>query len=526
LATDGSGFMVTTPFRRAYRINHAGTVLDAGINFDAGGGWQPTGPDVAWDGFDWIVTFASTPAGQTDPDVYLVRISAGGAVLEGPMPILGNGTEDDYEPAIAAGGDDGTFEVVWAPRESLGTYRPENIRGANLFDFSQPGLEVEVSVGLARQAWLDFASNGGEHLAVFIAQGRGATRLLAQRVAADGAPLDLEPVELAAYPEIETIVPSAAFDGERYLVVWARGTTVWGQRLATDGTLIDPAPVALLSDADFITGAAAGGLDGNFLVTYLRLFSGDQQEIKAARVRGSDLALLDTPFRIDFDFASAPRVVAFAGQWLAVWQWQSTHDSPVEFVRAAFVTADGAAGGAFDVGGAGQAKRPDVAEAGDRALVVWSDDTDSNDTALEGRLLDAAGLLGSAFTIADEPNHQLFATAAWDGAQFMAAWSDYRSVAGIEQLRGDIWAMRIDPDGNLLDAPGGFQLTEGPLPEDLAAAAGFDGKTVVGFSKLAGLGTPEVQRIGYRVVGIQGIALFDDGFESGDTSAWSVVVSD
>ena len=399
----------------------------------------------------------------------------------------------------------------------------DNVRAANVGELAAPATETAVSVGLARQAVVDFASAPNQHLAVYLSQGDGVSRLLAQRMGFDGAPLDLEPIELARYAERLQVEPHAAFDGTRYLVVWTNAQTVWGRRLGLDGPPLDAAPVALLADAAIES--AVGGADGDFLIAYGHVFSGDQRTVRVLRFRGSDLAPLDTASTLDYDFSWRPCIGTIGGRWLVAWQWQPSHDMPYPSVHAAFVAADGVVGATFPVSQTGYGGDPDLALASDRALVVWYDSSNTNQASIEGRLIDATGsFIGPEFTVADPPQNQFFPTAAWDGERFLVAWTDYRSLPGIEQLRGDIWAMRVDDDGTLLDPPGGVQLSAGPLPEDLAAAAGAEGAIVVAFSALHGVAVPEVQRLGYRVVGDPANLLLRDGFESGDASAWSSVV--
>lgn len=69
----------------------------------------------------------------------------------------------------------------------------------------------------------------------------------------------------------------------------------------------------------------------------------------------------------------------------------------------------------------------------------------------------------------------------------------------VEQLRGDIYAARVSFAGAVLD-PDGIQMTTGPLPEDLPPTVAANGRTVFAFSKLNGAVSPEIQRIGYRVL--------------------------
>ena len=70
----------------------------------------------------------------------------------------------------------------------------------------------------------------------------------------------------------------------------------------------------------------------------------------------------------------------------------------------------------------------------------------------------------TSFVIADAANDQFVPQAAWDGAQYLVTWIDYRNVPDLGQLRGDVFAARVDGTGVVLD-PGGFPLTDGPLPK-------------------------------------------------------------
>lgn len=520
VATDGTDFLVVTPSYRAYRITHAGQVLDAtGIEFATGFGWQPSGPDVAWDGFEWIVTFSSNPDAQpdTEADIYMMRLDTHGSIVEGPTRTL-FAAGHDYMPAIASHGD-GRTQLVWAPANwGAGTW--ENIQGASILDFSLPGPPAEVSTGLPRQAWPRLASRGGEHLLAFLSQGAGSARILVQRVADDGTPLDSEPTEIAAYEEATVSFPDVAWDGQRHLVVWTLDGTVWGRRVDTGGSPIDPSPTALATD--FATGAAVGGMGGDFLVVYTHAFSGDQQTLESFRVDGSTLAVLDSPSTLGFNYALAPTVDAFADRWLVAWERQPSHDQSPSDVFGALVDAAGTATAPFLFNPSGNADDPEIAIAGDRALVVWHDDTDFQNARIEGRLLTPdGGFLTGEIQIADGPEHEYFPGAAWSGSEFVVAWMDFNHLRDIEQPRADVRAARVDLDGVLLD-PESFLIADSPGPDDAPVLAGGNGNAFVAFSTLSGVDGPEVQRMAYRVVGAQlGSTIFTDGFESGDTTAWT-----
>jgi hypothetical protein len=519
VATDDASFVIVTPSYKAYRINHAGQVLDpAGIGFATGFGWQPSGPDVAWDGFEWIVAFSSNPDPQTttDADLYMLRINSQGSIVQGPTRTL-DPAGYDYMPATASLGD-GRTQLVWAPANWDAGVR-ENIQGANVADLNLPGPTTDTAIGLTRQAWPKAAGHAGEHLLAFLAQGGGVARILVERVAADGTPLDAEPTQIAAYEEASLVLPDVAWDGQRYLVVWTLEGTVWGRRVDAGGAPIDPAPLAMVTDA--ATSAAVGGMGGKFFVAYTHTFSSDQQILNGFRVDGATLAPLDSPSTIGFNYVLAPTVDAFADRWLVAWERQPSHDQSSSRVYGALVDAAGNATGPFLIDVSGNGDDPKIAMANDRALVVWHDNSVFQNSRIEGRLVTPdGGFLGGEILIADGPEHEYYPGAAWSGSEFAVAWMDFNHLLDIEQPRADVWATRLDLDGLVLD-PGGFRLTDSPGPDDAPVLAGSDDKILVAFSTLGGAGGPEVQRIGYRVIGVAGGMIFADGFESGDTSAWS-----
>ncbi len=522
IASDGDGFFVVTSELAGHRVNHAGAVLDPlGIDFPvAGSSLSGPGPDVAWDGFNWVAAFGATPSPFDEPDLYVAEIAADGTVIGGgpqPLPVS---PASESKAAVASTGD-GRSQIAWVEAD-FDAGRQEDVRTRQITSALLPGPARDGGVGLPRQWNLRFAGGGGQHLAVFVSEVEGATRIVAQRLDPTGQPIDLEPLRLVTYSGFTRVTPDVAFNGTIYLVSWtlADGTVV-GQRVSAGLTLIDPAPVPLVTDG--AVAAGVGALGDDFLIAYVHRFSGDLQYLKGFRV-DAGLTVLDTPFLLGGDFSMRPRVTALGGQWLVVWPARPGHDATPTNVFGEFVTAAGVPGGSFAIDGAGYADTPGVAVGNGRAFIDWSDDVDFPESRIEGRILLADGtFLGPEFVIANPPMDQLFPAAAWDGQQFVAAWVDYRSVTGIEQLRGDIYAARIGADGSVVD-PNGFAVTSGPLPEDLPDLAAAGGATIVGFSKLAGVSAPEIQRIGYRVIGAADATIFADSFESGDMSAWSAAV--
>jgi hypothetical protein len=497
LASNGTDFCVVTHDRFAYRVTHNGTVLDPnGIEFGFGGATD-RGPDVAWDGSNWVVGFSTVNSFTWK--IYLTRISTGGVVLPPGSTQVGFGADDQFNISLASQG--GGFVVSSWEQRSATLLTSENIHSVRVDANGNLSADQDVSVGWHRQIYVRTATNGNQHMAVFQSQGGGQNRILAQRLDASGNPLDSEPSVLGTnsegYTGISSSAPEVAFNGSVYLVAWTLNGSVYGRRIQANGTVIDPAPVTILTDN--ATSAAVAAVGDTFYLAYTYAYSGNQQSLKGVRVNATNLSPIGTAASIGAAYDLNPVVRTFSNRWLVVWEAQATHDQVASTVRGRFVELNGTAGASFAISTSGDADYPDVAIAGSRALIAWHEYT-SQDGRVRARLMDQDGTFpGAQFLINDANNRQWFATCSWDGGQFVVAWTDYRSFNVVEQLRGDIFATRVTLDGTVVD-PNGIQITSGPLPEDLPAVAGAGGKTVLLFSKLNGAINPEIQRIGYRVL--------------------------
>jgi len=499
LASNGTDFFVVTHDRLGYRITHGGTVLDPnGIEFGFGGATD-RGPDVAWDGTNWVVGYGGVNSFTWK--MYLTRISTGGIIQPPGNTQVGFGADDQFNAALASQG--GGFVVTAWDQRSTSLIWAENVHSVRVAANWSLSADQDVSVGWHRQIYVRTATNGSQHMAVFQSQGGGQNRILAQRLDASGNPLDLEPAVLwttsEGYTGISSSAPDVAFNGSVYLVVWTLNGSVYGSRIQANGTVIDPVPITILTDN--ASSAAVAAVGDTFYLAYTYTFSGNQQSLKGVRVNAANLSVIGSPAFIGTTgYDLNPVVRAFGNRWLVVWESQISHDNVISTIRGRFIEANGTAGAAFAISTSGDADNPDVAIGGSRAFIVWNE-TAYQEGRIRARLLNQDGsFFAGQFLVCDAPNRQFYPAAAFDGVQFTTAWTDYRSNVGeIEQLRGDIYAGRITFAGVVLD-PNGIQLTSGPLPEDLPAAATANGKTLFVFSKLHGAVNPEIQRIGYRIL--------------------------
>lgn len=496
VATNGTDFLVSTRQFKVHRVTHAGVSLDpSGIALPTPQLNDFRGPDVAWNGSNYLVVNAGISNGTAA--TWMTRISTGGAIVG--FGVVKPTGDDQYNPTIASAGG-GAAIATWGERDAQLQFR-EDIRGSRVDANGIGGPVLDPSAGQRRQTYLSIAENGSERLLVYFSEGGGQKRLVAQRTSATGQAIDQEPVEVATFPEAVRVYPTAAWNGSNYLISWDRSGSIYGRRMTAAGQFVDLAPVLLVTDS--ASGPAVCSLGGDFYLAYVHTFSGDQNYLKGVRVSGSSLAPIGAPVQIGPGFVVPPvRAEEVDGRAFLVYEDQGNHDVAASTITALFVEGSGIANPSFHVGTAFDEDMPSVALADDRILVTWSDRENYDPSAIVGRLLHRDGSFRTAtFLIAEAPNEQMFSDCAWDGNEFVAVWTDYRNVASVEQLRGNIWAARIEAGGLVVD-PGGFPVTDDPLPEDLAAVTGAGGKALIGYSRLSGAAGPEVQRIGFRLLGV------------------------
>lgn len=428
--------------------------------------------DLAWDGTNWWFSWWNAGIG-----IAAARISPAGTVLDpGGVPV---------NPAVAgqmrqhriAGEPNGGLQVAWKDFRSQSAL-PYDIFGA----FFSAGGAVQpdrpLSQGSPAQRQSDLCPGPDGFLAVYRSDVSGVHRIVAQRVSGTGAALDSEPVLVAESPSLGP--PHVDWDGSRFMVVWEDGTQVYGRRLQADLSFIDAAPLNIMEGAS----PDVAALNGVFLVVATQpTISIHFFHPFSMRVDGATGNLLDTaPVILGQYFARYPRVIAFGNRWFAAWQRNFSHDDPLADLVGAFIEQDGTTPGQFLLSGG---FTPDIATSGGTALVVFRTGTEGNAqqdirglrVLPDGTLLD--GLPG--FIITDLPEQQFNPSVAWDGSRFLVTWEDQRNAAVFFDERSDIYAMRVQEDGTILD-PGGFPLVTSPLPETDPAVASAGGNTLVAVS--------------------------------------------
>jgi hypothetical protein len=359
----------------------------------------------------------------------------------------------------------------------------------------------DISIGLSRQTHLRFSEADGHVLAVYVSKHSGSTRILSQRLTYDGIPIDNNPtVVYELLQEAALVVPHVAWNGRSHLVAWTSVSSgPVGVRISAGNQLLDPAPFTLTPPPPSGEGYAAGavGAAGDTFVVgvfHSIAFHEPVRYVEYVRV-GPDGSVLDpTPVLVAGGYSREMTGDSIGDRAFLAWAQYNRHDSPSSYIEGVLVQAGGQASPRLSIGSTGM--NPDIADAGDRGLVVWHDDSVIRQDDIKGRLVSPDGaFLGNEFVISSAPNQQRVPATSFDGVNFTVAWVDFRNLTGqVDQLRGDIYSALVGPNGAVLD-PDGVQITQGPLPEDLPDVAARAGSTLIAFSKLHGEATPEIQRI-------------------------------
>ncbi len=297
---------------------------------------------------------------------------------------------------------------------------------------------------------------------------------------------------------------------------------VFGQRYAADGSPRgEEFRVNLGSNTDARSAPAVDvAADGSFPVVWSGFSAVDQRGVLGRR-----FSALGEPVGEEFqvnaftsgDQAAPAVVVTAGGELIAVWT-SAFQDGSVESVFGQRLAPDGAPRGAeFRVNTytTGRQRRPHLAAASDgEFIVIWNsyDGQDGSESGVFGQRFAAGGApLGgelqiNAYTTAHQLRPKIAAT---HGDEFVVVWQSFGA-------QNDVFGRRLAADGSSI---GGEFLINSYTPghqQNARVAAAPDGRFVVVWSSY-GLDGSAGGLFGQRFQ----VALFADGFESGDVSAWS-----
>ncbi len=417
-AFDGTNWLVVWEDTRgdreavwAARFSSAGVLIDSGGICVADDEDSRTGPEVAFNGTNFLVVWED--GRNHSYDIYGARVTPAGAVLDPDGIMISRSNETDEYPAVASNGSE--FLVVWEDDRSPGTDR--DIYAARVSGSGQvlDTVNIAVATGADRQEYAAVASYSGGYMVAWNDWRNRATTdgdVYACRVSTAGAVLDPSGIAVARAAEAQEY-PMLVSGGANCLIVWGDDRNgsgdVYGARVSGAGAVLDPSGLPIHPSPNY--------------------WAGDP-------------------------------TVAFTGtDYLVVWEDDSMSGGTICNLLASRVTT---AGAVLDPTGvpvtqsAGNEYWPVVCKGGSNLLVAWQDyrDVDPDIYAVRaganGAPLDTAGAMLSRVLFIYE---QFTPAAAFDGANFLTVYADTRDPNGYSRLYG----ARFSQSGALLD-PGGFRV--------------------------------------------------------------------
>ena len=455
------------------RVTPQGAVLDsAGIVISQAAHDQCT-PSIGFDGTNFLAVWQdcrSEPYG----DIYGARVTPAGVVIDIAGVAVSTAVSTQEYPVLAF--DGANFLVVWQDRRGGSDY---NIYGTRVTPqgavFDSAGFVI--SQAAHDQCTPSVGFDSANFLVAWEDDRNGVSDLYGARVTPAGEVLDTAGIVVSAAVDSQQ-VPALAFDGTNFLVAWQDRRSgsdgdIYGARVTPEGTVPDSADL-VISQAVNDQYRPAAGYDGtNFLVVWQDYRGGGGWDIYGARVTPQGSVLDPAGFVISqaTDSQCSPALAFDGANFLVVWQDSRGGGADIYGAR---VTPQGAvldSAGIVISHAANDQWSPAVGFDGANFLVVWQDDRSDISywdiygarVTPQGTVLDPAGL-----PISTTASQQWTPALAFDGANFLVVWQEAHSGSIC-----DIYGARVTPQGTVLD-PSGFVISQAPYNQCYPALA-FDG---------------------------------------------------
>ena len=305
------------------------------------------------------------------------------------------------------------------------------------------------------------AFDGTGYFTVWVDGRQPSAHIYGTRVDATGAVLDPRGIAIGTTTGIQH-APAVAYGAGTFLVAWEQGSSspkIYVSRVTPDGTVVDPAGIAVAA-ADYNDQLApAIAFDGtNFMVTWgVGMSSGGR--IVAERISPAGKILDATPITVSdirsvYTEAQGDPAIAFDGtNYLVAWQDDrgTWWDIYANRISPAGLVLDG---NGFVVANTSDGENdPGIAFDGTNYLVVWTDwpGAESRESSIFARRVSPAGAVldTTSLALAVAPGEQSAPGVAFDGTNYLVAWTDYRNGTTSE-----IFTARVGKDGTLLDPSG------------------------------------------------------------------------
>jgi phosphoribosylformylglycinamidine (FGAM) synthase PurS component len=454
LAYDGANFLVVWDDKRngsvdvyGSRVTPEGVVLDpAGIGISTAAENQGT-PTIAFDGTNFLVTWQDYRSG---PHIYGARITPAGGVLDPAGFVISHGTGTEGLPALAF--DGANYLVVWqdSRNATFDVYGSRVTPGGVVLD----SVDTAISTAGGAQGDPAIGFDGEDFLVVWEDVRNSSCDIYGSRVTPEGEVLDMAGVAISTASGRQWC-PALDFDSENFLVTWEDERNgpfdVYGARVTRQGSVLDPSGLVISQAVDNQTFPALGFDGANFLVVWADERGGRDLDIYGTRVTPQWSVIDSTGIAISTTtgFQESPATAFDGVNFLVVWRDERT-DGTYDICGARVTLAGGVpdpAGIAISTAARNQGS-PALALGSENSLVVWEDNRSGSYDIYGARVTPQGVVLDSAgFVISQAANDQRVPALGFDGANFLVAWQDYRGGSYC-----DIYGARVTPEGRVLDS--------------------------------------------------------------------------
>jgi hypothetical protein len=377
------------------RMSATGTLLDPeGIQIAANATMPKSFPAVAAAGDDFLVAWTLEHGNAiSGSDIEAVRV-IGGKLVDTNRVIISTSANHQDPPGIAANGNQ--FLVVWADYRNNYAPRFTDLYGVRV---SSAGAVLDpagiaICTATNNQLAPQVAGDGTNYLVVWHDFRSSPTNsdIYCARVSGDGQLLDAEGVPICRAPNTQ-VSAAVAFNGTDYFVAWEDGRPpyrintprIFGARVTASGSVKNPDGFQIGNGSSAENSPDVAAMGSDFLVVWAdaRNVSTNNTDIYGARVNGAG-TLLDPDGLAILLAPSAqltPVIAANGSHYLVVWQDYRNDRSPSNptniNIFGTLVTGEGVAlaptGQAISTAPSNQ-RSPAVTAFGNDFFVVWSDD--------------------------------------------------------------------------------------------------------------------------------------------------------
>ena len=429
VAFDGNNFLVVWEDARSgtdiyiygARVDQNGVLLDpTGIRISPIG-YSQHNPAISFDGINYLVSW------EDSRGVYGARVTQSGIILD-TAGIFVSPSGYDVFPSVTFNGTN--YLVAWSERRSGSSY---DILGVRM---NQAGIVLDttsiiLSTGTYWQQSSSIAFDGNNYLVVW-EDGRNnySSDIFGTRVSQNGQVLDLNGIAISS---TGGSLPSVAFDGTNYLVVWSG---VYGARVNQAGIVLDSNAITISNTGGSSPSVAFDGTN------YLVVWSG----VYGARVSQDGIVLDSNGIAISSARGSSPSVAFDGNNYLVV--WQEWHSGSWDDIYGAIVDQNGIVLDSITISTALRwQESPSVAFDGTNYLVVWQDWRYYPELSIFGARVnqDDSVLDPNGFAISTATGEQRCPSIFFDGTDYWVVWQDGRNSDW------DIYGAKIDTSGMVID---------------------------------------------------------------------------